>query len=428
MVVITQQVPLRAAMGAPRPAVCMLDDGKRSLAGVQQAFASAAAALLLSGSLVASPLPSLAADSAAIGSCLLKSCQLPLAKCVTNPTCAANLLCIQTCTSRAPPPPPLAPSNQPSPAPHASPHARAGPDESVCQIECGDKFSNQVVADFTDCAVTEKKCVPQRQDDGSYPVPADDKLVQSFSTELLQGDWYISAGFNKAFDTFDCQLHKFEAPSPTKLVGNMQWRIKDPLAGTNFVTRYTVQTFDMDEKRQGILYNHDNEFLHYQDDWYILAAKDQKYVVVYYRGNNDAWDGYGGAVVYTKAAAFPKEYTQEVSDAVAKVGLKFSDFELTDNSCKASEGRLKEFEEDLVFVEGRLATGIQLAGEEVSKDVVAIEKEVVKDVVAIEKEVVKDVVAIEKEVVKDAVAIEKEIVKDVENEVNAVEKAFGLKK
>lgn len=101
---INQQVPLRAAMGAPRPAVCMLDDGKRSFAGVQQAFASAAAALLLSSSLVASPLPSLAADSAAIGSCLLKSCQLPLAKCVTNPTCAANLLCIQTCTNRAPPP------------------------------------------------------------------------------------------------------------------------------------------------------------------------------------------------------------------------------------------------------------------------------------------------------------------------------------
>ena len=32
MVVINQQVPLRAAMGAPRPAVCMLDDGKRSFA------------------------------------------------------------------------------------------------------------------------------------------------------------------------------------------------------------------------------------------------------------------------------------------------------------------------------------------------------------------------------------------------------------
>ena len=24
----------------------------------------------------------------------------------------------------------------------------------------------------------------------------------------------------------------------------------------------------MDKTRQGILYNHDNEFLHYEDDWY----------------------------------------------------------------------------------------------------------------------------------------------------------------
>ena len=102
MVVLAQNVPLRAAIAPPRPAVCMMHDGNR-LGGMQQTFASAAATLLLSSSLLASPLPSLAADSAAIGSCLLKSCQLPLAKCVTNPTCAANLLCIQTCTNSAPP-------------------------------------------------------------------------------------------------------------------------------------------------------------------------------------------------------------------------------------------------------------------------------------------------------------------------------------
>ena len=32
-----------------------------------------------------------------------------------------------------------------------------------------------------------------------------------------------------------------QAPSPQKLVGNLQWRIKDPVAATSFVTRYTVQ-------------------------------------------------------------------------------------------------------------------------------------------------------------------------------------------
>jgi len=367
----------------------------------QHAVAGALAALVLSSTVAFAPLPSLATDGAAIGKCLLANCQLPLAKCVTNPTCAANLLCIQTCT--------------------------AAENEATCQIKCGDEFSNDVVADFTKCAVTDKKCVPQRQDDGSWPVPADETLVQRFSTEALEGDWYITAGLNKAFDTFDCQLHKFEAPSPTKLVGNMQWRIKDPVAGTNFVTRYTVQTFDMDKTRQGILYNHDNEFLHYQDDWYILAAKDQKYVVVYYRGNNDAWDGYGGAVVYTRASKFPEEFVPDMKAAVAKVGLKWEDFELTDNTCKPRESKLQEFEEDLFFVESKAAAGLQLVGQEVEKDVVAIEKEVIKDVVAVEKEVVKDVVAIEKEVVKDVVGIEKEVQKDVEQEVDALSRLFQRK-
>merc|ERR1712195_368231 len=187
---------------------------------------------------------------------------------------------------------------------------------------------------------------------------------------------------------FDCQKHVFTAPSPQKLVGNLQWRIKDPVAQTSFVTRYTVQEFEMDKTRQGILYNHDNDFLHYEDDWYVLAAKDQKYVVVYYRGNNDAWDGYGGAVVYTKEPAFPKEFIPEMREAVEKVGLKWEDFE-----------------QDLVFVEGRAAASLQLQGnrvvKEIAKDVVAIEREVVKDVSAIEKEIEKDVVGLEKEIVKD---------------------------
>ena len=398
--------------GHQRAAVCMAQHGEScgggGLAGARTTALHGALATVLSAALLTSPMPSMATDGAAIGKCLLANCQLPLAKCVTNPTCAANLLCIQTCTNRA--------------------------DEADCQIKCGDEFSNDVVADFTKCAVSDKGCVPQRPDDGSWPVPKDETLVQKFSTQALEGDWYISAGLNKAFDIFDCQLHKFEAPSPTKLVGNLQWRIKDPVAGTNFVTRYTVQTFDMDKTRQGILYNHDNEFLHYQDDWYILAEKPQKYVVVYYRGSNDACDGYGGAVVYTRAPAFPKEFIPEVREAVEKVGLKWEDFVLTDNSCKPPESKLQEFEEDLVFVEARAANGLQLVGKEVAKDVVALEKEVVKDVVAVEKEVVKDVVAVEREVVKDVVAVEKELEKDatsleqeLEKDLSPLAKIFGKK-
>jgi len=374
----------------------------------------AVAGLLVLGSTVVAPPAAIAkTDGAAIGKCLLKNCQKPLARCITDPTCAANLLCIQTCTGSA--------------------------DEGDCQIRCGDAFSNDVVADFTKCAVSDKNCVPQRGDDGSWPVPKEETLVSEFSTSFFEGPWYISAGLNRAFDTFDCQLHKFEIPADNKLVGNLQWRIKDPVAGTQFVTRYAVQEFVQDPKVPGILYNHDNEFLHYQDDWYVLGAKKDAYAVIYYRGSNDAWDGYGGAVVYTREPKFPKKYTKEVDAALQQVGLKFSDFELTDNSCRAAETRLEEARADLQFVESKVLTGIVVtekgALSEVVKDVKLLEseiemiggavgKEIVKDVVGLEKEVVKDVIAVEQEVVKDVLGVEKEIVKDEQELVGALKGLF----
>ena len=52
---------------------------------------------------------------------------------------------------------------------------------------------------------------------------------------------------------------------------------------------------------KGLLLNHDNvKPLHYEDDWHILAAKPDKYIFVYYKGNNDAWKGYGGSTIYTR--------------------------------------------------------------------------------------------------------------------------------
>lgn len=67
-----------------------------------------------------------------------------------------------------------------------------------------------------------------------------------------------------------------------------------------------AQRFKQDPQKPAVLYNHDNEYLHYKDDWYIIASKPDSYVVVYYKGSNDAWDGYGGAVVYTRARQLPK--------------------------------------------------------------------------------------------------------------------------
>lgn len=86
------------------------------------------------------------------------------------------------------------------------------------QIGCGDLFENKVVDEFNDCAVTRKGCVPQKADEGRFPVPPPVALVPEFKTTDFTGTWYISSGLNKTFDTFDCQEHQFSA-EPKKLTG-----------------------------------------------------------------------------------------------------------------------------------------------------------------------------------------------------------------
>lgn len=39
------------------------------------------------------------------------------------------------------------------------------------------------------------------------------------------------------------------------------------------------------------------------DDWYILDSEPNSFVLVVYRGSNDAWDGYGGGTLYTKVSS-----------------------------------------------------------------------------------------------------------------------------
>lgn len=70
---------------------------------------------------------------------------------------------------------------------------------------------------------------------------------------------------------------------------------------------------------------------------YILASKienkDDDYVFIYYRGKNDAWDGYGGAVVYTKSPKLPASIIPELQIAAKGVNLDFNKFTTTDNTC-----------------------------------------------------------------------------------------------
>ena len=172
------------------------------------------------------------------------------------------------------------------------------------------------------------------------------------------------------------------------------------------------------------MHNNGNEYLHYQDDWYVPGFKRGEYVFVYYRGTNDAWDGYGGAVVYSTSPSLKQEYVPELEALARKVGVKFSDFVVTDNSCKpAPELRLSKIADldtlgdDVLVAERELGRDVRKASGIVGKEARVVAKEVGKDARAVERAVERDIVAVEREVEKD-LAYESRAFKD---EVRAIE-------
>lgn len=340
---------------------------------------SAGAAAVLSASILAAPVSGAwAADAAKVGTCLLESCQLQLAECLADGNCLQDLICLNTCNGR--------------------------PDEQDCQIKCGDLYEDGAVQTFNACAVSEKKCVPQRVDEGVYPVPPDCARDKNFDLNAFTGRWYITAGLNPLFDTFPCQEHYFGVPEPGTLVAKINWRIPKP--DGDFLERHVVQTFKQQEEKS-LLYNHNNAYLHYEDDWYILASKPDDYALVYYIGNNDAWKGYGGAFLYTRESKLPERLVPELRAAAEAAGLDWDKFTPTDNSCPA-----KPLPKKLAEV---LKDDINLA----EKDVEGLVTSFGKGFTVLEKEFEKDLTGEEKEIQRE--------LQDAEKYLEGIERQYETK-
>ena len=338
--------------------------------------------------------PALAADTAAVGKCLLTNCQKELAQCVLNPKCLANVVCLNACNGRK--------------------------DEAECQIKCGDYFENDVVGTFNNCAVSQKKCVPQKQDEGDFPIPPMEAQVKTFDTGIWNGRWYISAGLNKAFDTFDCQVHFFTSPYPGKFYAKLFWRVNEP--DGEFFTKDAIQRFIQDKQNPAHLINHDNDYLHYKDDWYILDYEKDNFVLVYYKGSNDAWDGYGGAFLYTRSPTVDPALIPRLETAMERTGkYKWSDFTLTDNTCKlASESpvvlREKFAKNVIINTEEQLQEALTSVRANAVQSIDRTEKGAEKSITFLEKEaemfaaeIGRDVEAVEREVEKDLEEVEKDV-------------------
>lgn len=121
--------------------------------------------------------------------------------------------------------------------------------------------------------------------------------------------------------------------------GKLNWRVQEP--DGEFFTRDALQRFVQDKQEPAHLINHDNVYLHYQDDWYIIDYEYdnnkegiEPFAFVYYQGSNDAWDGNGGVVVYTRASQLPTSLLPRLRESARKVNFDFDkDFTITDNTC-----------------------------------------------------------------------------------------------
>ena len=217
----------------------------------------------------------------------------------------------------------------------------------------------------------------------------------------------------------------FAAPDADHMAVKINWRVARP--NGQFYERSDVQTFYADERTKSIMHNNGNEYLHYQDDWYVPGYKEGEYVFVYYKGTNDAWDGYGGAVLYTRTPNYSAAVKERATAACDKAGLgfKFADLKAPDNSCSAESASerllLREkyaskvlltgeraLQEEVTQVRRAAASTIQgdvkvaaKAAKKLEKLVADFEATAAADARALEKEIVKDVVNIEKEVERD---------------------------
>lgn len=54
------------------------------------------------------------------------------------------------------------------------------------QIRCGDLYSDKAVATFTACAVSDKKCVPQKIDRDAFPEPKPEVLDSKFDLSKME--------------------------------------------------------------------------------------------------------------------------------------------------------------------------------------------------------------------------------------------------
>lgn len=166
-----------------------------------------------------------------------------------------------------------------------------------------------------------------------------------------------------------------------------------------------------------------------------MENKPDDYIFVYYRGRNDAWDGYGGAVVYTRSAVLPESIIPELEKAAKSVGRDFNRFIRTDNSCGPEPPLVERLEKTLESGEQTIVREVEQIEQEVEKEVVQIEQEVEKEVEKVGKtemtlieklgEGLKELQQDEEFFLRELSKEESDLLNELKMEASEVENLFG---
>lgn len=319
-------------------------------------------------------------------SCVAENCAGKLSKCLSDGNCSRGMGCFVKCAAM-------------DYIVSSSKNA-----QGLCQARCMDLHESSVFNDFAHCAMTQNKCIDPIPADLRYPpLPtdiADQRLLKDVAStanelkKLFRGRWYNSAGLNRAYDTFDCQMHRFYPTSnPTSefVIADATFAYRVPLDNGHFFTKKGLKRLELVSKDEssGIAFPSEKKWgvdvfpindsgldvqsseqyqlqltlrpdvLNYKDNWSILSYSNDKrngYIVVAYRGTNSATEGYGGLNVYTRSpislntlfsgdkqsTSGEQQMMDGIQSALDKVNLSWKDLIQVDNSCN-SENKQSPF-------------------------------------------------------------------------------------
>jgi hypothetical protein len=116
--------------------------------------------------------------------CIKKNCMTEATACLADAVCVQNFQCAGSCG-----------------------------DNSTCTFMCSESYKSKAQDNLMYCMFEEHQCLtlppPSPIDNATCRSPKE-AVVAGVDKVLMEGDWYVTHGFNPDYDCFACQILSFD--------------------------------------------------------------------------------------------------------------------------------------------------------------------------------------------------------------------------